>query len=155
MKLSFYAPVIFVKDIHSASNFYIQFLDQEIEFDFGNNILFKSRLSLWQISPQHEIGQITATADQGNAFELCFETADIAGSAEKIKSAGVRLLHDVKTEPWGQQTIRFFDPDNHLIEIGETMQTFICRIYKETGSVEKTAKQTGVSADLINTYITG
>ena len=55
----------------------------------------------------------------------------------------------VKTEPWGQITIRFYDPDGHLIEIGETMEVFILRIYKETDSIQTTSQRTGVSMPTI------
>lgn len=36
--------------------------------------------------------------------------------------ADMKLLHDLHDEPWGQRTIRFFDPDDHLIEAGESLK---------------------------------
>ncbi|RKX68718.1 hypothetical protein DRP43_05215, partial [candidate division TA06 bacterium] len=42
-----------------------------------------------------------------------------------IKSKNIEFLHEIHEEPWGQRTIRFFDPDNHLIEIGEPLPIFI------------------------------
>ncbi len=149
MAISFYSPVIFVKDIHASKKFYQDNLNQEIEFDFETNIIFKSKLTLWQITPGHEISTIANSSKNGNTFELCFETESIAENVERIKSTGVKLLHDLKTEPWGQLTIRFFDPDDHLIEIGETLNTFIKRIYKETGSISETAVRTGVDQKTI------
>ncbi|NCU32068.1 MAG: hypothetical protein EOM23_03850 [Candidatus Moranbacteria bacterium] len=43
---------------------------------------------------------------------------------EKLKSDGVEFLHKIQEKPWGQKTIRFFDPDRHLIEIGEVLKMF-------------------------------
>jgi catechol 2,3-dioxygenase-like lactoylglutathione lyase family enzyme len=153
MAIKFYSPVIFVNEIDRSKKFYTEVLNEEIEQDFGNNIMFKSLLSLWKIKPDHEIAGIEGKSKQGNTFELYFETEDIYESAEKIKANSIRLLHDIKTEPWGQMTIRFFDPDDHLVEIGESFNRFITRIYKETDSIEETSKKTGVHEDIISKIV--
>lgn len=155
MAVKFYSPVIFVEEIERSKKFYIDILNEEIEHDFGNNIVFKSHLSLWKIDPGHDIAKTAGGPEQGNTFELYFETEDILKSASKIKANQVRLLHEIKTEAWGQMTIRFFDPDNHLIEVGESLNRFITRIFKETGSIEKTATKTGVHLDLIRKIVNG
>ena len=155
MAVRFYSPVIFVHEIERSKKFYTEILDEEIEHDFGNNILFKSHLSLWKIMPDHEIAVSENKAKEGSRFELYFETEDIQKSAKKIKANNIPLLHDIKTESWGQMTIRFFDPDHHLLEIGESFNTFITRIYKETGSIFETAQKTGVHEDLVRKIISG
>ena len=48
-----------------------------------------------------------------------------------LTEAGVKFLHEINEEEWGQRTIRFFDPDNHLVEIGDTMRTFVLRLFKQ------------------------
>lgn len=153
MAIKFYSPVIFVDEIERSKRFYTEILDEEIEHDFGNNIMFKSHLSLWKTDLNHEIKDIEGKSKQGNTFELYFETEDIFKSAEIIKANNIRLLHDVKTEPWGQMTIRFFDPDDHLLEIGESFNRFLTRIFKETGSVEETSKKTGVHEDIVRKIV--
>ncbi len=153
MILKFHSPVVFVKEIEKAKTFYTAILEQEIEHDFGVNIMFKSRLSLWQISNQHEIAAIAGNPEQGRTFELYFESDSIEEIAQRIKASEARLLHDIKTESWGQKTIRFFDPDGHLIEIGETFEVFIQRIYNETKSVRETSKKTGVPEETITVII--
>lgn len=155
MAIKFYSPVIFVDEIERSKKFYTEILEEEIEHDFGNNIMFKSQLSLWKVMPDHEIAGIENKSKKGNTFELYFETKDIHKSTERIKANKVRLLHDIKTEPWGQKTIRFYDPDDHLLEIGESFSTFITRIYNETGSITETASTTGVHEDIIGKIISG
>jgi catechol 2,3-dioxygenase-like lactoylglutathione lyase family enzyme len=153
MSLTFQSPVIFVKDIEASKNFYTRFLSQEVEHDFGNNIMFKSSLSLWQIRKGHEIAGIAGDNKNGNTSELYFETENIQDSFEKIRSGNLKFLHQIKTEPWGQMTFRFFDPDGHLVEIGEAMNTFISRIYQETTSIEETSRRTGVPEDTIEKLV--
>ncbi len=153
MSLTFYAPVIFVKDIKNSKNFYIDVLEQEIEHDFGKNIIFRSRVSLWEIDPNSEIASVKGNSSNGNTFELYFETTDIEGTLARLKKCDPDLLHDLKTEPWGQKTFRLFDPDHHLVEIGESMQTFVSRIFKETGSTASVAQITGISEDVVNKIV--
>lgn len=153
MAIKFYSSVIFVEDIDRSKKFYTKLLNEEIEHDFGDNVMFKSRLSLWKITPDHEIAGVADKSKNGNTFELYFETEDILKSAEQIKNNDIKLLHDLKTESWGQMTIRFFDPDDHLLEIGESFNTFITRIYNETGSLAETVKRTGVHKDIIRKVV--
>ena len=56
-------------------------------------------------------------------FELCFETEEFDKFFQKLKSNNVRFLHEINTEIWGQRTIRFYDNDGHLIEVGEAFPT--------------------------------
>jgi catechol 2,3-dioxygenase-like lactoylglutathione lyase family enzyme len=149
MSLTFHSPVIFVKDIKVSKDFYTRLLEQETEHDFGANILFKSHLSLWQVGKDHEIAEVVGNNIKGNTHELYFETEDIEGVLKRIKESNVRFLHTKKTEPWGQMTFRFFDPDGHLIEIGESLNTFVSRIFHETGSVSATMSRTGVPEETI------
>lgn len=145
MSLNFSASVIFVSDIGLSTKFYCELLEQVIEHDFGANIIFQSGVSLWQISDEHEIKKIAGHSKEGNRFELYFETEDIQKVVDELDKKKVELLHPIKTESWGQKCIRFFDPDHHLIEIGESTKTFVVRIYKETGTIKATAKLTGIN----------
>ncbi|MCC8174194.1 MAG: glyoxalase, partial [Odoribacter sp.] len=57
-------------------------------------------------------------------------------------------------ELWGQRTIRFYDPDGHLIEIGEALPVFLTRIYKEEGgNLEATAKRTFMTVDVLKQFL--
>jgi len=89
----------------------------------------------------------------GEEFQLYFEIEDIDGTARKFMSQNIEFLHHLKTEPWGQKTFRFFDPDHHLIEIGESMDTFVHRIFQETGSLKATTQKTGIPAEMIRTIL--
>ena len=78
---------------------------------------------------------------------------DIHAVFEKVKASGVEFLHTIHEEPWGQFTFRFFDPDRHLIEVGEFLETFVKRIYSETKSVEAVSAKTGVNAETIRKIV--
>ena len=51
---------------------------------------------------------------------LELEVDDVAGAAAELVAAGHTLIHDAKTEPWGQQIARLLDPDGLLIGLCHT-----------------------------------
>lgn len=122
-------------------------------YDFGSNLSFEGGLSLWQIRQSHIIpAKLTDLYHPSNRFELCFETDDMNAFVELLKSNKIELLHDLTEEPWGQLTIRFFDPDHHLIEMGEPVPVFIKRMLNHGMTIDQVVQKTGVSANLIKQY---
>lgn len=157
MSVNFNSTVIFVKDVERSKDFYLNNLNQEIEFDFGRNVAFKSGLAIWQIDETLEIGKKLGgkSAAASNRFELYFETENLDDSFEKIKSARAELLHEIVEEPWGQRTFRFFDPDEHLIEIGETLAAFVKRFSDQGMSIDEINRRTSVPTDVIVDILRG
>lgn len=43
---------------------------------------------------------------------------------------------------WGQRVVRIYDPDGHMIEVGESMEYVAKRFLKDGMSVEETAAKT-------------
>jgi catechol 2,3-dioxygenase-like lactoylglutathione lyase family enzyme len=151
--LKFNSSVVFVRDINVSKSFYIQLLKQEIELDFGTNIAFKSGISLWQVSQTHVIGQELNTTSNNNRFELYFESDQIENEFEELKRHEVKFLHEIKEEPWGQQTMRFFDPDGHLVEIGEPMEVFVRNMQKKGLTAKQITTKSGISIETINSVL--
>jgi catechol 2,3-dioxygenase-like lactoylglutathione lyase family enzyme len=139
---------LFVKDIEVSKDFYCNILGLPVDLDFGKNVILKSGLTLWEIQDDHIIpltlGREKISNLSSNRFELYFETENLPEILEVLKNRNVRLLHEIHEEPWGQLTIRFFDPDNHLIEIGESMRQFVCRFYHQGLTIEQVSKRTSV-----------
>ena len=51
-----------------------------------------------------------------------FEVADVKAAAEELASKGYRLIHEAKTEPWGQVTARLLSPEGLLVAVCYTPQ---------------------------------
>jgi len=154
MHLKFHSSVLFVKNIEKAKAFYINTLNQKIEHDFGNNISFKSGLSLWQIPDQHSLKDKFHSANSRNtALELYLETTDIESIYNLILSHNCDLYHEIIEETWGQRTFRFFDPDQNLIEIGESLPTFVNRMYSDGLSIDQIALKTGIPLQIVKDII--
>lgn len=124
-KTKFHSSVIFVRNIEKAKQFYTELLNCTIEHDFGKNVILNDGLSLWELREKHIIARELKVNVVSNKFELYFENEDIESVFENLKKHNVKFLHEIHEEPWGQRTIRFFDYDGHLIEIGEPLVVFV------------------------------
>jgi catechol 2,3-dioxygenase-like lactoylglutathione lyase family enzyme len=147
MKLKNSSTAIFVKKIEVSKAFYEDLLGLEIEFNFGKNIIFKGGIAIWEINPNHIIpSRLGENINvNSNRFELYFETDNLEEVFKPLKAAKINFLHEIHEESWGQQTIRFFDPDNHLIEIGESLRCFISRMLDSGMTKEQVSAKTGVA----------
>ncbi|MGE0078997.1 MAG: VOC family protein [Bacteroidales bacterium] len=134
--MKFHSIALFVKNIETAKEFYTNLLNLTIEHDFGKNIILSNGITIWEIQESHIINQKLKTNNTSNRFELYFEDENIESVQQRLESKKVSFLHTMHTEPWGQRTFRFFDPDNHLIEIGEPMEVFVRNMHNEGLSAE-------------------
>ena len=60
--------------------------------------------------------------------------------AEKLDHLDIHYVHPVKEHAWGQRVVRFYDPDGHIIEVGETMKT-VCRRFLAAGMTPEQAAE--------------
>jgi len=151
--MKFHSVVLFVQNIQVSAAFYNQILKCEVEHDFGNNISLKQGISLWQKSKEHIISRNTADQPDTNRFELYFEWDDLRSLQLELKNQGVKFLHEVQEEPWGQQTLRFFDPDGHLIECGEPLEVFVQNLLNRGMNLSQVSAKTGIPVETIEGMI--
>lgn len=151
MKL--HSAVLLVEDLNKSKDFYTRFLGFTILHDFGNNVILDQGLSLWEIQPEHMISTNLKTKAVSNRFELYMEDENIETVFGVLEKAGINFLHKIHEEPWGQKTFRFFDPDKHLIEMGEPMETFVNNMYRNGLSVDEICKKSGMPAETVKALI--
>jgi catechol 2,3-dioxygenase-like lactoylglutathione lyase family enzyme len=145
----FHSTVVFVKDIEKSKEFYTKFLGFSIIHNFGKNIILNDGLTLWEIRPDHIISTKLQTRNDANRFELYFEHDEIEKVFNDLEKAGVTFLHKIHEEPWGQRTFRFFDPDDHLIEIGEPLEVFVENLFKKGMNNNDISKKTGIPIETV------
>ena len=153
------STALFVKDVEISKHFYLDILGLSIDLDFGKNVIFKNGFAIWEIQDTQiiptKLGINKISDDSVNRFELYFETENISQIYSVLKDKNVRFLHEIHEESWGQQTIRIFDPDNHLIEIGESMKQFVGRYFRQGLSIEAISKRTGIPNKEVRRLING
>jgi len=151
--MKFHSAVIFVENIERSKQFYINLLDQKIEHDFGKNVIFNGGLTLWEVQQNHIIEKQLDTKSKSNRFEMYFEAEFIEEIYDKLKAEFVEFLHEIAEEPWGQRTIRFFDPDKHLIEIGEPLEIFVMNMKNKGLSSQQISEKSGIPLPAVNKII--
>jgi catechol 2,3-dioxygenase-like lactoylglutathione lyase family enzyme len=157
MDLKNSSTALFVRDIEISKDFYLEVLGLSIDLDFGKNVIFKNGFAIWEIQDTHiipsKLGINKISDNSVNRFELYFETENLSQIYSILKNKNVRFLHEIHEETWGQQTIRIFDPDNHLIEIGESMKHFVGRYFREGLTIEIISKRTGIPIEEVKRLI--
>jgi catechol 2,3-dioxygenase-like lactoylglutathione lyase family enzyme len=137
-----------------SRNFYENLLDQEIEVDLGANVSYEG-FALQTLESWIDFIEITENdinfLKNKNA-ELYFEVDDYDAFIEKLNNYDdfeIEFVHETKEFPWRQRTIRFYDPDNHIVEVGESIEVVFKKFLSDGMSVEDIAKMTDVPVEYI------
>lgn len=147
--------VLLVQDAQRAKAFYADLLGFHVVVEFGGtNIVFREGFALWQPDPEQVIPTLLGARSIHNTnavprFELCFETEELDRIHASLKAHGVRFLHEIREEVWGQRSVRFYDPDGHLIEVGESMPLFVNRFSEQGLTVEQVAERTFMPIEMV------
>lgn len=137
MKLS--GVLLAVRDLAVSRPFYEQVLGRTVQVDDGNYLVFQGGPALMAGFPAFVGFPAERVVWESHSAELYFETDDLPGDLERLKRAGVRFLHEAKEYPWGQRVARVYDPDGHIIEVGESMRSVVVRFLRRGLSVEEAA----------------
>ncbi len=142
--------LLVVNDIDRSKKFYHDLFGLEVLTNFGGNVILTEGLVLQDKSIWEQlIGQESV---QGHAdAELYFEENDLDAFQERLKKHpdAVSYLNPLMEHTWGQRVIRIYDPDRHVIEIGEALDHVVRRLCKDGMSPEQTAEKTGLPLDQV------
>ena len=144
--MKYICSLFVVEDIEVSRDFYKNVLNQIIKYDFGENITFEGDFAIHEAS--HFANLITIETNeikkQTNNSELYFEEENIEEFVKKLESSRYEIsyLHKLLEQPWGQRVIRFYDPDMHIIEVGESMISVVRRFIDSGLSIEETSNAT-------------
>ena len=113
--------LIVVKDIEISKKFYQDLFGLQVLTDFGKNVILTEGLVLQERKIWEELIEQCAVYG-GNVSELYFVENNLEAFQEKLENCSFKInyVHKLKEYPWGQKAIRIYDPDGHMIEIGET-----------------------------------
>jgi catechol 2,3-dioxygenase-like lactoylglutathione lyase family enzyme len=153
--LKFDAPLIVVEEMARSRHFYEHLLGQKVKFDFGPNVPFEG----FSIHLKEHFQSLLGTAAQypvtqkAHWGELYFETDELEPIYQRLNEAGVEFIHPVREQPWGQRVMRFYDPDGHVVEIGETMEAVVWRFHEHGLSIQLISEKSGMPREFIERVI--
>ena len=110
-----------------SKRFYHDVLGLDVVADFGANVTLDGGVVLQMLDTWKSFIRTDHVVLPNHAGELYFEADDIDGFRKHLESFDIRLVHPLFEHPWGQRVIRFYDPDGHVIEVGEKMDSVILR----------------------------
>lgn len=146
-------PMLIVTDIDKSVEFYKKVFGFHVIMDFGANKTLTGGLVLQTLESWKEFIGNDDISFGGNNFEIYFEEDNFDAFAEKLKSFDVEYVHPVKEHPWGQRVVRIYDPDKHIIEIGENIKA-VCRRFLDHGMTpEEAAKRMDVPIKFVNSCL--
>lgn len=154
--MKFSNTMMVVSDMEESKKFYYEVLGLEVIVDFGANVTLTGGIvlqtkSTWSTFIHKQDSEIIFG---GNAAELYFEEDDFDGFIEKINNIeGINYVHPMVEHSWGQRVVRFYDPDKHIIEVGENMIMVVRRFLDNGLSIEETAIRMDVSVDYIKSCL--
>lgn len=143
------SPVLVVKDIDKSVKFYEDILGLEVVMDLGANKTLTGGLALQTAETYKEFIGRNDLSFGGNNFEIYFEEDDFDAFVRKLEKYDIELVHPVIEHSWGQRVIRLYDPDRHIIEVGENMAA-VCRSFLESGM---TPQETAERMDVPLSYV--
>lgn len=133
--MNYMSTLLAVKDIAASKRFYHDILGLNVISDFGANVTLTGGISLQTLDTWKEFIGGKNVFPRNNAVELYFEETDIDAFLKRLRSFDIEYVHDVKEHGWGQRVVRFYDPDGHIIEVGEAMETVVKR-FRDSGMTD-------------------
>ena len=129
--------------------FYETVLDLRVVLDFGANKTLTGGLCLQTLDTWRSFLGTDQVAFGGNDAEIYFEEDRFDAFAERLSTLPIQYVHPVKEHRWGQRVVRFYDPDRHIIEVGENLAA-VCRRFLDSGlTPEQTAERMDVSLEYV------
>lgn len=139
--VKFRLPLLAVRDVEASKKFYQDLFGQDVVLDLGRNVTFSGGFAI-----QEDFAWLTnvspdSVITKSNNMELYFEVEDFdAFLASLAKHPEIEFVHPPKKHDWQQRVVRIYDPDCHMIEVGESMEHIAKRYLAEGLSVEQVAE---------------
>jgi len=141
MNIEFKLPLIAVKDLELSKKFYKELFGQEVVLDLGKNVTLSGGFAL-----QEDFKWLAGLPEEPSYekcfnMELYFEVDDFEAFLEKLGNLPESsYVHPPKKHEWQQRVVRIFDPDGHMIEVGESMAVIARRYMAQGKTPEETSE---------------
>ena len=147
--LKYTSTLIAVVDMEISKQFYHDVLGLEVVADFGDNVTLDGGIALQTMNTWKTFIRTDNVVLPNNAGELYFEEEDMDTFCDHLKKFDICYVHPLFEHRWGQRVVRFYDPDKHIIEVGEKLDAVILRFMENGLSAEETAVRMDIPFDFV------
>jgi catechol 2,3-dioxygenase-like lactoylglutathione lyase family enzyme len=124
--VSSFSPI--VRDVQATHALYRDALGVAFEGEVGDYVFTEKldgvkHLGLWPLTEAAQacFGTAEWPADlMTPQASIEFEVDDVPAAAAELQAAGYTLLHEPRTEPWGQSIARVLDPNGLIVGVSFT-----------------------------------
>lgn len=154
MKLQ--CTLIAVKDKHRSIEFYRKWFGLEVLVDLDWNVGLTGGLSLQEHFDKLAGFPEESMVEKPHDMELVFETDEMDDlNARMLADPTVEWVHPMMECPWRQRVLRIYDPDHHIIEVGDSMATIFRRLAAEGNTVEQIVDMTQHPIEYVRAVLEG
>lgn len=142
-------------DLEKSKSFYQEVMGLNIDLDLGAHVILSGGLCLQTLASwQDFIGVDGAEiAFGGKDGEIYFEEDDLDNFLTKLQGiSGIQYVHPLMEHRWGQRVIRFYDPDSHIIEVGESLEVVCSRFLADGMTAEEVAARMDMPAGWVEQH---
>ena len=147
--MKYTSTLIAVSDMEQSRQFYHDVLGMNVVADFGANVTLDDGLVLQTLDTWTSFIRTDNVVLPNNAGELYFEEEDMDAFSDHLKQFDICYVHPLFEHRWGQRVVRFYDPDQHIIEVGEKLDAVILRFMEQGLSAEETAVRMDIPLDFV------
>lgn len=154
--MKFLNPLIVVSNMEKSKLFYYEVLGLKVIEDLGANVTLTGGIALqtkdsWCTFIHKKDSEIVFG---GNESELYFEEEDFDSFIQRLNNMrDINYVHSMLEHSWGQRVVRFYDPDRHIIEVGENIIKVVRRFLDGGLSIEETAIRMDVPLDYVKSSL--
>ena len=139
MELKAGGPLFAVREMERSLAFYRNVLGLEVVNDFGANVVLTGGLSLQTLETWADFLD-KAPEDirfGGDDAEMYYVADDFDAFLGVLKDhREVKLVRPPIEHRWGQRAVRLYDPDGHIIEVGESLNK-VAKRFRDSGLNEE------------------
>ena len=147
--MKYTSTLIAVKDMDISKQFYHNVLGLNVVANFGANVTLDGGIVLQTLDTWKSFIRMYNVTLPNNAGELYFEEDDMDAFCNHLKSFDICYVHELYEHRWGQRVVRFYDPDKHIIEVGEKLDAVVLRFIEQGLSPEQTAVRMDIPLDFV------
>ena len=151
--MKYVSTLIAVQDMERSKRFYHDVLGLNVVSDFGANAVLDGGIALQTLDSWREFIGRQDVAFSHHAGELYFEEADMDRFLARLQSFEIFYVHPPMEHRWGQRVVRFYDPDRHIVEVGEDMVMVVRRFADSGMAPEAVARRMDVPLDYIQSCL--
>lgn len=147
--MKYISTLIAVSDMERSKRFYHEVLGLDVIADFGANVTLTGGIALQTLDTWKSFIHTDKVILPHNAGELYFEEDDMDGFCGRLKAFELHYVHELFEHRWGQRVVRFYDPDGHIIEVGEKLGAVVKRFSAQELSPEKIAVRMDIPIEFV------